>query len=591
MEDVARASACPTCGCVCGGSKAVTSVAIQVSFEGEHIELKPDVDGILEENEDLVNLPVRERTRLATLRSSRKSSDQFVNLECQLCPRVFHYATSFTRHVMMHLQPADEDENVRRSRRGHAKAVAYGGEKESNDSGWDEGNKEETPAESSADDLECSPVELENGEEEPKKMSSAAGRKRGRRPKRSGSASRETHACDICNKTFTSRSGKDYHMERHNAVNKPSFECETCYKTFSAKQTLKDHVRLHDPNAQLFSCSHCEKEFPTKGRLNLHLRTRHGSETAASAEYKCETCGKRCKTRSALESHQLRHTGLKSYICELCGKCFYTQEELKGHLRNTHSSERNHTCRACGRAFKTPLALKTHEMTHTGERPHMCDVCGRGFIQKNSMLIHRRTHLGERLFKCDQCDKSYYDAWSLREHTNTHLNIRPFKCEVCGTGFNRYGAMHAHRRVKHGLLGKRKRGVDEAALAGAAKMQRGGLDESVTSISQVDVPSIDVKPLPQEQQQQHSFPEETVSPKHFPPPTFAPLRSPLLSFVSQPPPPSFPQSPTMPPTSGPLPPQGAIPVPPSFPVSATYSLWSSDRDDKKSGSVLYTTSP
>lgn len=49
----------------------------------------------------------------------------------------------------------------------------------------------------------------------------------------------------------------------------------------------------------------------------------------------CEKCGKRFGTKSELNMHILRHSGLRNFKCDVCGKLFKSKLDIARHLR-TH---------------------------------------------------------------------------------------------------------------------------------------------------------------------------------------------------------------------------------------------------------------
>ena len=60
--------------------------------------------------------------------------------------------------------------------------------------------------------------------------------------------------------------------------------CDICGKSFKSKSYLTQHKRIHS-SKNLFSCDSCDKSFPWKSKL---------------------------------ERHQLTHSGLKIYQCDVC---------------------------------------------------------------------------------------------------------------------------------------------------------------------------------------------------------------------------------------------------------------------------------
>ncbi|KAF1746153.1 hypothetical protein GCK72_022606 [Caenorhabditis remanei] len=48
--------------------------------------------------------------------------------------------------------------------------------------------------------------------------------------------------------------------------------CKDCNASFATKQSLKAHIKLHDPNRETFPCDKCSKIFNTRGNLKYHYK-------------------------------------------------------------------------------------------------------------------------------------------------------------------------------------------------------------------------------------------------------------------------------------------------------------------------------
>jgi general transcription factor IIIA len=140
----------------------------------------------------------------------------------------------------------------------------------------------------------------------------------------------ETHAeqhCGFegCNATFMGAKElrqhiKDEHpRKRSDAVAR--FPCTICEKKFKTKQHLQTHIKIHDPDREMFKCHLCDKDFTTTANLGVHLRTAHqiikrkeGEEEDSLSviiQHQCTTCNKTFKHKHLLVRHKRTHQDME----------------------------------------------------------------------------------------------------------------------------------------------------------------------------------------------------------------------------------------------------------------------------------------
>lgn len=204
--------------------------------------------------------------------------------------------------------------------------------------------------------------------------------------------------CDFCPKKFKRRSHRAVHMRTH--TREKPYECNYCGRKFSLSGNLKRHKMVHT-GEKPHMCEHCGRSFiqyvELKNHLLVHLNKKLNCEICGrlfhsnaflerhinmihlagnpdkfikitladdNIEHECHECNAKLSSRRTLANHMLTH-GESTYLCDDCGK-----------------------------RCKTKKALDIHRRIHTGERPHRCDVCQRGFAQSSSLAYHRRVHTG-----------------------------------------------------------------------------------------------------------------------------------------------------------------------------------------------------
>ena len=84
------------------------------------------------------------------------------------------------------------------------------------------------------------------------------------------------HNCNLCDKTFKTRSELKCHMLSHSHIR--PFICEICGQTYKNKRALNIHVGMHN-GINPFTCVVCNKSFTQKGALQRHLPIHTGIYT------------------------------------------------------------------------------------------------------------------------------------------------------------------------------------------------------------------------------------------------------------------------------------------------------------------------
>ena len=231
--------------------------------------------------------------------------------------------------------------------------------------------------------------------------------------------------CEMCGKSFTSKSGLRKHKRKHCSTNHTVQMCTKCGETFKTKPQLDTHVLK----------THGTQNFETVENL-LVSRFPESNYNAGQNHYQCEMCNKSFKNRSGLTRHQVSHGTDKFFFCHLCGKRFKRKSHLQRH-EITHDKrekyEKPHTCETCDKHFTEKAGLKRHEFVHRDEKPHKCEKCEESFTRKDSLMQHmvrkhdQVSHIPDvkkymienacaMIHQCDQCDKSFAYKPFLTQH-------------------------------------------------------------------------------------------------------------------------------------------------------------------------------
>lgn len=138
------------------------------------------------------------------------------------------------------------------------------------------------------------------------------------------------YKCDQCVKEYT----KSKHLARHRRTHLETKRCNECNEICGnyADHMLKKHgIDLPRP----FECDICKKSYRTKSHIQSHMRIHR----AASRVFRCAVCPKSFCFATDLRKHIRTHSQNRSVICDICGDAFKSSDTLKCHMRR-HTGER-----------------------------------------------------------------------------------------------------------------------------------------------------------------------------------------------------------------------------------------------------------
>lgn len=185
------------------------------------------------------------------------------------------------------------------------------------------------------------------------------------------------------------------------------YSCRHCNQSFTTNFEKLAHMKQCD--AKLFACeNHCNKRFATEWLLKNHMKQAKGDES----RYACETCGKRCVSKSDLQIHNRSHTNERPYSCPICLKRFKTSANRSSHL-DIHDNEKKHECEVCGEKFQTRPILRKHKKKHDEKYQEecVCKICERKYISKPHLLRHVKASHGSPAELTTDGMNSFFDDY------------------------------------------------------------------------------------------------------------------------------------------------------------------------------------
>lgn len=194
------------------------------------------------------------------------------------------------------------------------------------------------------------------------------------------------YICNICDSGFINSLTYTNHMLTHS---NGAFKCDFCPLVFETKNKQRLHARKHSKISMIFRCGYCSETFSSYRQRENHLALAHGQAQ------KCQACNRDFKNARALTDHVKRnHLMEKTRQCPECDMSFFSKKELNSHMVK-HTGLRSYKCTVCSKCFGRPYTLSEHMKIHNNVRRFKCEHCGQAFVQKCSWRGHMRSKHGE----------------------------------------------------------------------------------------------------------------------------------------------------------------------------------------------------
>lgn len=165
------------------------------------------------------------------------------------------------------------------------------------------------------------------------------------------------YKCEFCSEVFRRKRQLRNHIPTH--TGKYTYNCQVCNRGFMQERELQKHVASHDAKCEL-----CDRTFIHWSKLVAHRRIMH------QTEYKCTACSKVFRSKRNLKNHMKVHeTNREVFQCtyEKCSKFYYEKRNLTAHVRSKHEG-RKFICDICGRELVSKQKMENHIKLHIQER-------------------------------------------------------------------------------------------------------------------------------------------------------------------------------------------------------------------------------
>ena len=235
------------------------------------------------------------------------------------------------------------------------------------------------------------------------------------------------YECTFCDMTFKHKPTRNVHIEKEHSEAQQM--CEICSKTFKTKSAIIKHRKRHfDADLFKFPCSQCSKGAQTEKSLQTHMETHHQGK-----QFMCAYCTAAFTSSSERIQHEKRVHGEKTISCPQCDKMFAMEMQLKLHIKNVHIKKKDKVCPFCAEEFFDLDTYKCHVNRHTDTRPFPCEVCGKAFHTSRDMKSHLKIHTLP--YQCHLCEKSLSSKGLLDDHLKRHAGEKLLCRHNCGKSF------------------------------------------------------------------------------------------------------------------------------------------------------------
>ena len=261
---------------------------------------------------------------------------------------------------------------------------------------------------------------------------------------------RHKNICKRCGKSFPPTKGLNHtnnlslHMKMEHKAKPKGLKCNLCSAILCTKPALRDHLKKHNKNCQVYSCSQCSYKILVSKKFARHCLKFHNVKIERNFLKKCSLCGLQVRKNVYVEH--------KSTHLEECQRCDFSGFSLANHMR-IHEEGR---CTICGKEFTNLTKLTYHQTSVHGIFDvsifvHKCDLCNMGSRTMKALNRHKILYHYRNMLQCEKCKFEALTAKKMKTHRLTHEEkiIKYLTCSLCDFRSPFEKALSIHRLRVH----------------------------------------------------------------------------------------------------------------------------------------------
>lgn len=218
--------------------------------------------------------------------------------------------------------------------------------------------------------------------------------------------------CNICGKVCRTESRLNIHQARH-ASDGENCKCDICERSFSSRSALKKHkLRIHRPLPHI--CPYCHSGFEEDRYMAIHIKRAHEIDPALQTnEPEPSTLQVNSETNNVCAQQKLEDA--KNY----CKDSYITNADGGESMQPTSATSPLFGCQK-EQKLSSCAANNTQRKAQLVSPSFTCEMCTSTFPSVSYLEQHMAVHVNEKSLTCQHCDMKFTNHQLLSNHLKLH---------------------------------------------------------------------------------------------------------------------------------------------------------------------------